>query len=315
MKINSGIYKFQNKINGKVYIGQTKYLNTRYRQHKSELLHGTHHNEYFQREVTKYGFDNFDYSIIKKCSVNELDYSEEYYFKVFDSQNRQHGYNIKNPGNESDMPKQTKQKIRYANRGRNSKLTPEEVESIKLSRLKGLRCKDLADIYGVTISTINKITMCKNWEYIRSDLNDRLKTQAQREEKKTEIKIKELYQKGLRPNQIKKELKISLSVVSRVLAYELQKEKDTEKQVVFDFMNMKSIDEIMQTRNITYAQYKRITKGLKTKRDQIIYGKIVEYKKQGIFVKDIANLLNINRSTVNEICKRFSVQVNTEVTL
>lgn len=313
MKINSGIYKFQNKINGKIYIGQTKYLDTRYRQHKCELLKGIHHNPYLQNAVNQYGFENFDYSIVKKCDVNELDYWEEYYFNFYNSQNRDYGYNIKNAGNESDLPEETKVKIKLANRGKNCKLTAQSVEDIKLRRLSGERCKDLAEQYNVTISTINKITMCKNWVYIREDLNESLLKQSEVELLEIERNIKLLYNEGLRPTQIKRQLNISITVVNKVLKNELSHEKYVEKLVVDDFMNMKKVNDILSDRNITYPQYKRITKGLKPKRDLLIYNKIIKLKAQKVMIKDIAEILHLNRCTINEICKKFSNHANTEV--
>ena len=55
MAINSGIYWFRNTIDGKIYIGQSKYLKSRYSQHKIEFRDGTHHNEYLQKAVNKFG--------------------------------------------------------------------------------------------------------------------------------------------------------------------------------------------------------------------------------------------------------------------
>ena len=313
MKVDSGIYKFKNEINGKVYIGQTKYLKSRYSQHKTDLLRGVHHNPYFQKEVDKYGFDKFKYSVIKRCEVKELDYWESYFFNVYNSRDRKYGYNIKDAGNESSLPDEIKYKIKISNRGKNNKLTPDEVENIKLKRLNGEKCVDLAKFYNVTISAISKITMCKNWAYIREDLNDKLLEQAEKEAEEIKRVVKSYYEQGYRPEQIKQKTKISNQVILRILSDELKHEKEIEKMVVQDFMSMCKIDDILNKRNITYAKYKRITKGLKPKRDLLIYEKIVTLKKQGVLVKDIAKMLKINRSTVNDICKRFSNNVNIEV--
>lgn len=69
-----------------------------------------------------------------------------------------------------------------------------------------------------------------------------------------------------------------------------------------------TIAEILDKYGITYAQYKRITKGLKPVRDKYLYGEIVRRRNAGELVKDIANSLGINRGTVNEIVKRFRDQ-------
>ena len=45
----SGIYALHNNKSGKVYIGQTKDLSRREKDHFRELRKGTHHNKYLQR--------------------------------------------------------------------------------------------------------------------------------------------------------------------------------------------------------------------------------------------------------------------------
>lgn len=81
-----------------------------------------------------------------------------------------------------------------------------------------------------------------------------------------------------------------------------------------DFTNMKKPGDIVADRGVTYSQYRRLTAGLRHERDLIAYKRIVKMKNDGVMVKDIADSLNINRSTVNDICKRFSDYANTEVT-
>ena len=55
-----GIYKFTNKINGKIYIGQSIDIEHRRKEHlryKDE--------SYFHRSLMKYGNDNFDFEILE----------------------------------------------------------------------------------------------------------------------------------------------------------------------------------------------------------------------------------------------------------
>lgn len=296
---------FRNTDNNKVYIGQSKYLGTRYREHKSELLKGIHHNSYLQRAVTVHGFEKFEYSVLERCSVEKLDERETYYIDLFDARNRECGYNIREAGNESDMPDEIKEKIRVANRGHNSKLSAIEVEEIKLARVEGKRCFELAKEYGVTLATINKITMCKNWIYIREDLNEKLLSLAEDEFEKKQVVVRTMYKDGLRPHQIHKKTGFSETVVKRILKAELDLEKRKADKVKKDFLKNISIAEIMEKYDITYSQYKRITKGLKEKRDELLYNEIINRKKRGELVKDIAVSIGINRGTVNDIIRRF----------
>ena len=305
MKIDSGIYMFKNIENGKVYIGQSKYLHSRYREHKSELINGIHHNSYFQRAVKVHGFDAFEYSVLERCQIAEFDAREAYYIELFDARNRAKGYNIREAGNESDLPVETVEKIRIANRGKNNKLSECEVEEIKVARLSGVTCSELAEKYGVTPGAINKITMCRNWVYVREDLNEKLLALSEEETVRKLERVKNLYKAGLRPHQIHRETGYGEAAIKKMLVEELAREKDIEEKVTEDFFRYLTIAEILDKYGITYAQYKRITKGLKPVRDKYLYGEIVRRRNAGELVKDIANSLGINRGTVNEIVKRF----------
>lgn len=62
--MNSGIYKIQNKLNGKIYIGSSKNITKRIQRHKRILKSGDHHNVYLQRSYNKYG-DIFEFYILE----------------------------------------------------------------------------------------------------------------------------------------------------------------------------------------------------------------------------------------------------------
>ena len=87
--------------------------------------------------------------------------------------------------------------------------------------------------------------MCKNWAYIREDLNDKLLEQAKKEAEETKRAVKSYYEQGFRPVQIKRKMKISNQVVLSILSDELKHEKEIEKMVIRDFMNMCKIDDIL----------------------------------------------------------------------
>jgi len=88
----SGIYKITNKVNGKVYIGQTYDMNYRWTHHKSDLNHNRHHNIHLQNAWNIYGQNNFDFAILEKCSVDQLDAKEQFWIKQYDSCAK--GYNL-----------------------------------------------------------------------------------------------------------------------------------------------------------------------------------------------------------------------------
>jgi group I intron endonuclease len=91
------IYKATNKINGKVYIGQTiKTLSERIKSHKS---HSKTRKSIFYSAIIKYGFEIFEWKIIDFAKTHkELDNQEKYYIKLYDSMNIEKGYNMTEGG-------------------------------------------------------------------------------------------------------------------------------------------------------------------------------------------------------------------------
>lgn len=76
----TGIYKITNKINGKMYIGQSTDIFTRWRQH--EQNHRLKLSNFaIYRAFEKYGFENFEFSIIEETSVNALDEREKFWIQ------------------------------------------------------------------------------------------------------------------------------------------------------------------------------------------------------------------------------------------
>ena len=78
-----GIYKFRNKINNKVYIGQSVCLEKRYLEHYHNHANPNlkDYKTKFYKALRKYGFDNFDYEIIESndyFTSKELDEREIY---------------------------------------------------------------------------------------------------------------------------------------------------------------------------------------------------------------------------------------------
>lgn len=91
------IYMHKNKINNKVYIGQTKCKdpNKRWRN-------GTHYkNTYFGNAIKKYGWNNFEHIILESGikSLDEANQKEQYYIKKYNSNQSQYGYNLTSGGN------------------------------------------------------------------------------------------------------------------------------------------------------------------------------------------------------------------------
>jgi len=72
-----GIYGILNKINGKMYVGQSVNINSRFIRHRYHLNKGVHINVHLQRAWDKYGLDAFEFKVLAECEANELDVIEE----------------------------------------------------------------------------------------------------------------------------------------------------------------------------------------------------------------------------------------------
>ena len=90
-----GVYKIQNTINGKLYIGSSVNIERRFKSHKKELNEKTHNNIYLQNAWNKYGEDSFVFEVIEIVNDREtLREREQYYIEIYNSANHAHGYNI-----------------------------------------------------------------------------------------------------------------------------------------------------------------------------------------------------------------------------
>lgn len=79
----SGIYKIENKLNHKKYIGQSVDV---YRRLKKHLWDYDLNNEtYLSRAIKKYGAENFTYELVEQCKKDELNDKEIYYIQYYHS--------------------------------------------------------------------------------------------------------------------------------------------------------------------------------------------------------------------------------------
>lgn len=106
---NYTIYLHKNKINNKVYIGQTSL------QPEKRWLNGRGyvHCTTFYNAIKKYGWNNFEHIILKtNLTSEEANYWEEYYIKKYNSTNNMYGYNIRGGGNDFSFNEEIREKMK-----------------------------------------------------------------------------------------------------------------------------------------------------------------------------------------------------------
>ena len=114
------IYMHRNKINGKVYIGQTN-QNPEYRWKRNGKGYET--CEIMWKAINKYGWINFEHIILKEnLTLEEANFYEMYYIDKFNSTNKKYGYNIRKGGNNSPLKDSTKEKLSKLFKGENHPL-------------------------------------------------------------------------------------------------------------------------------------------------------------------------------------------------
>ena len=92
------IYKIQNKINKKVYIGlSTQGWKVRINHHKSEARRGCDYK--LHRAIRKYGVENFKFNLLESCESNEeLIGREIFWIDALKATDDEFGYNMTKGG-------------------------------------------------------------------------------------------------------------------------------------------------------------------------------------------------------------------------
>lgn len=130
---NYTLYAHKNKINDKIYIGQTK--------QKPEKRWGNNGEGYktsnkFYLAIQKYGWDNFDHLILATNLTQDMaNYLEEYYISFYGTTDDRFGYNITTGGKNFSHSEETKKKIGEANAVSLKGIKHSDAQNKKMSEL------------------------------------------------------------------------------------------------------------------------------------------------------------------------------------
>jgi len=89
-----GIYKIQNIVNKKIYIGSSVNLENREYKHFWMLERNGHDNSYLQHSYNKYGKESFIFEILEECNFNLLIERENHYIDYYKSNILKYGFNL-----------------------------------------------------------------------------------------------------------------------------------------------------------------------------------------------------------------------------
>jgi group I intron endonuclease len=113
------IYKIENKINGKLYIGQTINYKRRTKEHRIDLNANRSHNQHLQNAWSKYGQKQFVFDILLTCKQEDLDEKEKYFIRIYFSNSGRYGYNLTDGGqNKTTVSQETRIKMGNSRRGK-----------------------------------------------------------------------------------------------------------------------------------------------------------------------------------------------------
>jgi group I intron endonuclease len=125
------IYKIENIVNGKVYIGQAGNWKRRKRDHLSYLKHNKHPNKHLQSSWNKYGEQAFTFTLlVDDLPEKYMDDVERGLIATFRTTNPQFGYNKESGGN------------------LNKKLSPEAIEKMRQAKQKWYEDGNVAPMKG-----------------------------------------------------------------------------------------------------------------------------------------------------------------------
>ena len=167
-KRNNGIiYKATSKTSGKSYVGQTvRSLNRRKRGHWDD---SKRYNTKFYNAIKKYGWEDFEWSVLLVCDLNNLDHAEAQMMRLYDTV--ENGYNLMygSSGGTKKHSEETRAKMSANRKGRTpwnkgKKLSDEHKKALSVSHSGQNHQNFGKKLAKETCSKISK-GVKKSWKY------------------------------------------------------------------------------------------------------------------------------------------------------
>lgn len=287
------IYKITNKVNGKSYIGQTRYtVEFRWRQHQHKK-----DNTHFHCAIAKYGAENFTVETLEECDLAEMDSREIFYIAKFDTYNN--GYNSSTGGD--------------GMKGHSRVLTDDKYDEIKGLYLSGFSSNKIADLYHVDKATIQKLLKAMGVKLRSNKLNiNRQEFEELVRDYKTGYSLKQLAKRydcsavGLKEYLERKGVKLREK-------YDIMKDKESQTDLIRKYVDGENTDELLREFHCSYTIFCRILSenGVARKRSKNMTPeqclKAIELFNGGMKVPDIAKQFGYEKSTIYTMLRKHRI--------
>lgn len=288
------IYKITNKVNGKSYIGQTRYtIEFRWRQHQHKK-----DNTYFHNAIHKYGIQNFNVEVLEECDVEKLNSREIFYIAKYNT--FKEGYNLTIGGE-----------------GNKRLVLDDKYDEIKELYLSGFSSNKIATLYKVDKATIVKILRALDVK-IR-DKSIKINHQEFLEliqDYKTGYSLRELAKRYDCDSRSLKEylLRKGVDIKNK---YTILKDEESQEKMIKDYLDGDTpLKELLNKYHCSYNTFTKILslhgidkkgKGNHFKLNPSKCLEAIRMFNTGSSVKDISKRFEVNKCTIYSLFKRYHV--------
>ena len=202
--MSCGIYMIKNKTNGHMYIGFSKNIEKRIKEHFSHVNSERkgNKNKALYNAIKKYGENNFEWYIIEEYEQEQLKEKEIYWIKYYNTYEDRSHYN-ETPG--GDLP--GRNTVHLGEDHGMAKMTNEQVIFCRQEYQKGSRSRDIWNQYFQDIIPYDgflKMWHGQTWKHIMPEVFKQNPHKGKYTAKDRDI-ITELYKaSGLSLNQFQK---------------------------------------------------------------------------------------------------------------
>lgn len=286
------IYKITNKVNGKVYIGQTRYtVEARWKQHQHKQ-----DKTYFHNAIRKYGVDSFTVETLEECDVELLNEREIFYISKYNTFD--YGYNLTIGGD-----------------GNKRLVLDDKYDEIKALYLSGFSSNKIATLFKVDKSSIVKIL---------KSLGVKIRSNKLSINNQEFLELVQDYQSGHSLKSLAKRYDCDGKAMGEFLKrkgidlrckYSILKDEESQNNLINDYLDGRlKLSEIQNKYHCSYNTLLKILsihgihkgkKHFKLTSDECL--NLIRMFNTGTKVQDLARKFKVNKCTVYSVLKRYNV--------